>query len=87
MTDDLRHGVRSTYTHGLCRCTECRAANTAWQQERKAVRRRMLEEDPTIVSHGLASTYGNWGCRCDECSAAHSASMKMKREKMKRKTT
>ena len=36
-----RHGTRSRYKHG-CRCDDCRAANTAYQRQRRHALR--LEE-------------------------------------------
>jgi hypothetical protein len=32
----VKHGVRSTYTNLKCRCTPCRAANSAFIRERRA---------------------------------------------------
>lgn len=60
-----------------CRCLECRAANTARVNRRKAERRALVEagEIPVEVRHGLDSTYNNWSCRCEPCRAAHSVEM------------
>lgn len=60
----MRHGTRSRYRHGGCRCDACRAANAAyvrsWKRNRKG--------DPP---HGTLDGYVNWFCRCPECVAAH----------------
>lgn len=33
----MTHGRKSTYDRHKCRCGECRAANTQYQRERRAV--------------------------------------------------
>lgn len=35
MSDTLRHGLRSTYTHGHCRCVECTEANSTYLAQHK----------------------------------------------------
>lgn len=66
------HGVYSTYVNHRCRCTLCKAANTA-RSERL---RRARGAPPRAVflaslerTHGRIATY-NDGCRCDDCRRA-----------------
>ncbi|MGQ0847228.1 MAG: hypothetical protein ACT4QF_24175 [Sporichthyaceae bacterium] len=68
--DDWEHGVVGTYTNRKCRCEACRAANSAYQAQRKAQRREQLAANPDLAPHGIATTYSNWGCRCARCTAA-----------------
>lgn len=69
----ITHGITG-YRRG-CRCRECRQANTAAQNRRKAARRN----DPTAADragHGKATTYNNYGCRCQPCKEAGSRANK-----------
>ena len=61
------------YVNHGCRCDDCRAAWRAYNRKRRAERRALIAEDPTVAIHGLNSTYTNWGCRCPRCTDAHTA--------------
>jgi len=65
------HGTISRYTNDKCRCDDCRAAHRRYSAKRRAQRRELLQDDPTLVEHGRLSTYLNWGCRCTECTEAN----------------
>lgn len=65
--DDKRHGTPNGYNNQHCRCEPCRAANTVYMAERKAL--RIARGVPDHV-HGTSGGYGNWDCRCDDCTAA-----------------
>lgn len=65
----IQHGGSgSAYANYGCKCLECRQANTARANRRRAERRH--EDIPEGVVHN-ASTYSNWACRCDDCATAH----------------
>jgi hypothetical protein len=68
----MKHGAWA-YSHGQCRCDECRAGWRAWQLRSNDNRAARLAVDPTLAPHGKRSTYTNWRCRCDPCRAAQSA--------------
>lgn len=60
MTDTLRHGVRSTYTHHGCHCDECTAAQRNYMREYQRQRQEVTMDDgrghPDIsawATHGL----------------------------------
>lgn len=57
----MTHGTRSNYRNG-CRCDQCRAANAAYDRERRA--------RAGLPNHGKRSTYIA-GCRCDACKEAN----------------
>lgn len=66
------HGL-TRYRNYNCRCTTCRAANTAHANETRAT--RMARPNALDnVTHGKTSTYSNYGCRCQPCTKANSAS-------------
>jgi len=46
MTDELKHGLYSTYKNKKCRCDLCKAASAAYSRE--ARRRRAEKSDPTV---------------------------------------
>lgn len=69
------HGLRSTYADG-CRCTQCRAAATAYAADARAERRARGERDPSLIPHGTYGGYNNWLCRCQPCTDAHLARMR-----------
>lgn len=69
----ITHGITG-YRRG-CRCADCRKANTAAQNRRKAARLA----DPSAADragHGKYTTYINYGCRCAPCKQAQSRSNK-----------
>jgi Zn finger protein HypA/HybF involved in hydrogenase expression len=68
---DRPHGEYLTYTNGKCRCSPCRAANTAYNKEMRAKRREQVLE-PDDPRHGKNSTYVEYACRCPLCRQAHS---------------
>ena len=68
---DRRHGRYSTYTHGRCRCVECRAAHRRYSRDRRM--RALRFGLPPGVEHGTYHAYCNLGCRCDDCKAANTA--------------
>lgn len=67
---DPRHG-QNGYTNLGCRCSICRAAQTAYGLAIRKVRARRIVADPSLRPHGVESTYLNWSCRCDECKREH----------------
>lgn len=67
---DKRHGTYNAYINYGCRCEACTKANSDYVRERREKRKKMLEEDPSIVPHGRYSTYHNWSCRCQPCKNA-----------------
>jgi hypothetical protein len=79
----IKHGSVTGYRRG-CRCPECRNANTASLNHRKAER----SADPAAADragHGKTSTYLNYGCRCDPCKAAQSKSNRHYRQLRKQR--
>jgi hypothetical protein len=72
----MKHG-NSAYSNRGCRCDECRAGHSAYQQ---AYRHR--PRDPESLLHGTNSTYTNHRCRCDECRAAAVASVRQYRRRL-----
>jgi hypothetical protein len=68
----MRHGARTTYVNGGCRCTPCRQANREYQRKAGQSRAERLAADPSLAPHGSTSTYVNWSCRCPKCSTAWS---------------
>jgi hypothetical protein len=83
MTSDLiaaagfEHGKLSTYVNGRCRCAECKAARSAYDQARRQARRvaRGLPAvaEPTAPAHGTYARYKSrrFPCRCDLCMEAN----------------
>jgi hypothetical protein len=75
MTNDPRHGTRSTYTNNVCRCDLCRVANRDYMRRlRDNLKARTVDGDEPW--HGTFSGYANWGCRCDLCKAANAKKMR-----------
>jgi hypothetical protein len=66
---DPRHGTYNGYVNRGCRCTDCRAANTAFHIAAREQRRGSLS--PGDPRHGRDDTYTNYACRCDWCRDAH----------------
>lgn len=70
-------GSGATYVHYGCRCDECRQANTARVNRRRAERfaSRVLVDGRLVApgprQHGKQQTYSNWGCRCEPCDLAN----------------
>jgi hypothetical protein len=65
----LKHGTATGYSHGLCRCEDCRA----WNRKRnKQQRARLHRTVPPAKVHGTENGYSNYGCRCDKCRMAMS---------------
>ena len=72
MTTTVPHGTITGYTYHRCRCSECRAANTA----RAALgRRNRKHKQPPDTVHGTPGGYSNWGCRCEPCRLAERKKM------------
>ena len=69
----MKHGAPATYSHGGCRCDECREAWRQTQLRGNDDRAARLAADPSLAPHGVRSTYTNWRCRCEPCVAVHSA--------------
>jgi hypothetical protein len=70
---ELEHGKPTTYTKRGCRCTECRAAASAYSRTRKWKRAETRGEDrvaPWVQEHGR-NAYQNSMCRCNVCTNAH----------------
>jgi hypothetical protein len=72
----INHGTTTAYANYGCRCDECRAANTAYQRDRRSrkaaglpVRARAANGE--MGAHGTYSTYIHHKCRCKECSIAN----------------
>ena len=65
-----KHGNANGYHYHRCRCTLCRAWNTAIHRQQQASRREAVPP-----SHGI-SGYNNYGCRCEVCSTAQTLKMK-----------
>lgn len=62
-----KHGLTSTYSHGGCRCDECRAA---WAAYNANLRTRLATRKPPRHND---SAYHNYACRCWRCKKAHKA--------------
>jgi hypothetical protein len=74
------HGGTTTgYQKYGCRCSACVQANAEYQGNLRAIKRRRLDSDPTLVPHGRTTTYVDWGCRCEACTAAIRNQHKRKR--------
>lgn len=61
-------GTHTQYCNG-CRCDECRSAATAYQRERKAIRKANVIGGEAW--HGTLGGHSNYGCRCDACRSAY----------------
>ena len=66
------HGTLASYCDG-CRCQGCKEAMAAYQHKRRAKRRELAAQDPSLIPHGTNNGYCNWSCRCPDCLAAHKA--------------
>lgn len=78
LTDDpinkYPHGSRSRYTHGGCRCDECKRAHNDYKLRAKttnakrqaALSSKGVYQNPKLV-HGREATYSWHGCRCHQC--------------------
>lgn len=78
---DPRHGMRNGYTHLHCRCTACKAANSAYQLERRALRKAIIQPDDP--RHGTYGFYVNHSCRCNRCKSANAALSRIRNTKRK----
>lgn len=68
------HGTLSSYNH--CRCTECRAAKSAYNRMHDKRERKRAP-----LQHGMMRMYRR-GCRCPECRAANAAKMRAYKQKV-----
>ncbi len=70
-----QHGTLASYTHGACRCDDCRRVNTLYHRELRRRLRARIGTPEAQVPHGTAGGYANHGCRCRGCSRAHQEAM------------
>lgn len=83
-TVEVEHGTLNAYTNYLCRCDECRAAQSRYAKAARDKRRRSLATAEN-VPHGNMNTYVSWGCRCDPCRATNRERVRKQRERRKQK--
>lgn len=76
---EVQHGTRSTYIHYLCRCDDCRMANSIYQRQADRDRHKRLVSGQVTKPHGRVGTYMNWMCRCADCTDAHNAHLRARK--------
>lgn len=72
------HGTTTMYGNHRCRCSECKAANAAYQRE---LRRRYAAEGGR-GEHGTYYRYDT-GCRCNRCREAHNEKSRKTKQRLR----
>lgn len=78
-----RHGTITRYTHGKCRCDQCRVANRDLVRARRSRTRggQALVMPRTGLVHGTSNAYCYYKCRCELCRKENATRARSRRTK------
>ena len=70
MSEDTKHGTRSTYVQYGCRCVRCQDANTEFFRTYRERRKEFLASNDERLIHGTIYAHQVLDCRCERCKSA-----------------